>query len=160
VRGAGGGAELEEARRVFDGVLARDIVSWNTMVTPCSLLGMCDEELLQRVPGATSQHGTQPQQAAEILKAGNYAEVTRLVSRMKTSHGPGLDFVTVVIGLKACGRDGCLRIGRELHGVAVRLGFDKLDCVENSLITIYSTGGMICRAYLLFKTSSTQRISR
>jgi hypothetical protein len=50
---------------------------------------------------------------------------------------------------------GCLRIGSELHGVAVRLGFDKLDCVENSLITIYSTGGMIRRAYLLFKTSST-----
>jgi hypothetical protein len=50
-------------------------------------------------------------------------KVTRLVSRMNTSHGAGLDFLTVVIGLKACGRDGYLRIGTELHGVAFCLYF-------------------------------------
>jgi pentatricopeptide repeat protein len=149
--------EVEEARRVFDGMPARDVVSWNTMVTAYSPLGMCDEELLERVPGANI--ATWNAAATGNLKAGNYAIVTRLVSRMKTSHGPGLDFVTVVIGLKACGRDGYLRIGRELHGVAVRLGFDKLERVENSLITMYSRGRMIGCAYLLFKTSSSRSIS-
>lgn len=45
--------------------------------------------------------------------------------------------MAVVIGHKACGRDGCVRIGsRELHGVAaVHLCFDRIGSVENSLIT-------------------------
>jgi hypothetical protein len=58
----------------------------------------------------------------ECNPSGNL-KVTRLVSRMNTSHGAGMDFLTVVIGLKACGRDGYLRIGTELHGVVVRLYF-------------------------------------
>jgi hypothetical protein len=64
------------------------------MVTTYSSLGICDEELLEQVPGANI--ATWNAAAAGNFKAGNYAKVTRLVSRMNTSHGPGLDFVTVV----------------------------------------------------------------
>jgi hypothetical protein len=39
-------------RRVFDGMPVRNVVSWNTMVTAYSSLGICDEELLEWVPGA------------------------------------------------------------------------------------------------------------
>ncbi|GJN12622.1 hypothetical protein PR202_ga30915 [Eleusine coracana subsp. coracana] len=149
--------ELEEARRVFDEMPARDVVSWNTMVSLYSSLGLCDEGFLEWVPGANI--ATWNAAAAGNLKAGNYAVVTRLVSRMRSPHGPGLDFVTVVIGLKACGRDGYLTIGRELHGVAVRLCFDRLERVENSVITMYSRCRMMGRAYLLFKTSLSRTIS-
>ncbi|TVU43699.1 hypothetical protein EJB05_10187, partial [Eragrostis curvula] len=149
--------ELQEARRVFDGMPAWDVVSWNTMVSAYSSLGMCDEEFLERVPGANI--ATWNAAAAGNLKAGSYAKVTRLLSRMRSPHCPGLDFVTVVIGLKACGRDGCLRIGRELHGVAVRLCFDRIERVENSLITMYSRCRMIGCSYILFKKSSSRSIS-
>ncbi|XP_062192454.1 pentatricopeptide repeat-containing protein At1g71490-like [Phragmites australis] len=125
--------ELEDAHRVFDGMPVRDVVSWNTMVSGYASMGMSGEELLQRIPGANIV--TCKAIAVGNLKAGNYDEVTRLVSRMRSSHGPRLDF-GLVIGLKACGKSGYLRIGRELHGVAVRLCFDGLERVENSLITI------------------------
>ena len=69
---------------------------------------------------------------------GNDGEVMRLVSQMRSCHGPGQDSVTVVIGLRACARSGYLKIGEELHAVSVRLGFDRLEHVESSLITMYS----------------------
>lgn len=149
--------ELEEACRVFDEMPARDVVSWNTMVPVYSSLGMRDDEFLEQVPGANI--ATWNTTAAGNLKAGNYVKVMRLLSRMMSPHGPGLDFVTLVIGLKACGRDGHLRTGRELHGVAVRLCMNRLERVENSLITMYSRCRMIGRAFLLFKICWSRTIS-
>ncbi|PUZ49850.1 hypothetical protein GQ55_6G011500 [Panicum hallii var. hallii] len=151
--------ELEDARRVFDGMPARDVVSWNAMVSGYASTGMWGEafELLQKVPGANIV--TWNIVAAGNLKAGNDGEVMRLVSQMRSSHGPGLDFVTVVIGLKACGRNGYLRIGHELHGVAVRLCLDRLERVECSLITMYSRCQMMRSAYRLFRTCSVQRMA-
>lgn len=151
--------ELEDARRVFDGMSVRDVVSWNTIVSGYASTGMWSEafELLQRVPGANTV--TWNAVASGNLKAGNHDEVIRLVSQMRNCHGPGVDFVTMVIGLKACGRNGYLRVGRELHGVAVHLCFDRLECVVNSLITMYSRCRMINSAYLLFRMCSTRSIT-
>nr|CAB3479724.1 unnamed protein product [Digitaria exilis] len=151
--------ELEDARRVFDGMPARDVVSWNAMVSGYASAGMWGEafELLQQVPGANIV--TWNIVAAGNLKAGNYDEVVRLVSQMRSSQGPGLDFMTVVIGLKACGRNGYLRIGRELHGVAVRLCFDRLERVECSLITMYSRCQMMSSSYCLFRACSVRSMA-
>ncbi|KAJ1266898.1 hypothetical protein BS78_07G015300 [Paspalum vaginatum] len=151
--------ELGDARRVFDGMPARDVVSWNAMVSGYTSAGMWGEafELLQQVPGANVV--TWNAVATGNLKAGNDGEVMRLVSLMRSCNGPGMDFVTVVIGLKACCRNGNLRIGRELHGVAVRHCFYRLECVESSLITMYSRCQMMTSAYRLFRTCSVQSIA-
>ncbi|PNT66521.1 hypothetical protein BRADI_3g13540v3 [Brachypodium distachyon] len=143
--------ELEDARRVFDGMAGRDVVSWNTMVSGYASTGMWGEafELLQQVPGANTV--TWNAVAAGNLKAGNYDEVFRLLSQMRNCHGPGVDSVSLLIGLKACGKSGSLRVGREVHGVAVRLYFDGLECVVNSLITMYSRCRIMSSAELLFR---------
>ncbi|KAG8086640.1 hypothetical protein GUJ93_ZPchr0010g9198 [Zizania palustris] len=151
--------ELEDARRVFDGMAVRDVVSWNTMVSAYASTGMWSQafELLQQVPGANIV--TWNAVASGNLKAGSYDEVIRLVSQMRSCHGPGVDSVTIVIGLKACGRNGYLRIGRELHGVAIRLCFDSLECEVNTLITMYSRCRMMSSACLLFRTCSIRSIA-
>uniref|UniRef100_A0A804PQD3 Pentatricopeptide repeat-containing protein n=1 Tax=Zea mays TaxID=4577 RepID=A0A804PQD3_MAIZE len=150
--------EMKDARRVFDGMPARDVVSWNSMVSGYVSAGMWGEafDLLQLVPGANIVAWNAV--VAGNFKAGNYGEVMRLVSQMRTCGGPGLDFVTVVIGLRACARGGYLRIGKELHAASVRLCFDRLERVESSLITMYSRCQMMRSAYLLFRTCSTQSI--
>jgi len=109
--------EMDDARRVFYGMPARDVVSWNAMVSGYVLADMWGEafDLLQWVPGANIV--TWNAVAAGNLKAGNDGEVMRLVSQMRSCHGPGLDSVTVAIGLRACARSGYLRIGKELHAV-------------------------------------------
>uniref|UniRef100_A0ACD6AIA3 Uncharacterized protein n=1 Tax=Avena sativa TaxID=4498 RepID=A0ACD6AIA3_AVESA len=151
--------ELEDARRVFDEMSVRDVVSWNTMVSAYASMGMWGKafELLQRVPGANVV--TWNAVAAGNLKAGNYDEVIRLLSQMRNCREPGVDSVSLLIGLKACGKSGYLRIGRELHGAAVRLHFDKLESVVNSLITMYSRGGMMSSAELLFRMCSVRSIA-
>ncbi|KAF0900809.1 hypothetical protein E2562_035306 [Oryza meyeriana var. granulata] len=151
--------KLEDARRVFDGMSVRDVVSWNTMVSAYALMGKWSKafELLQQVPGANIV--TWNAVAAGNLKAGNYDEVIRLVSQVRRCHLAGVDSVTVVIGLKACGRNGYLRAGRELHGLAVRLCFHSLECVVNSLITMYSRCRMMSSACLLFRACSIGSIT-
>ncbi|CAM0910755.1 unnamed protein product [Alopecurus aequalis] len=151
--------ELEDARRVFDEMAVRDVVSWNTMVSGYASAGMWAKafELLQRVPGANIV--TWNAVAAGNLKAGNYDEVIRLLSQMRNCHEPGVDSVSLLIGLKACGKRGYLRVGRELHGVAVRLYFDRLECVVNSLITMYSRCRMNSSAELLFRMCSVRSIT-
>lgn len=151
--------ELEDARRVFDGMAVRDVVSWNTMVSVYASTGKWNKafDLLRQVPGANVV--TWNAVAAGNLKAGNYDEVIRLVSQVRGYHGTGVDSVTIVIGLKACGRTGYLSVGRELHGVAVRLCFDSLECVVNSLITMYSRCGMMSSACLLFRACSVRSIT-
>uniref|UniRef100_A0A0D9X3R6 Protein kinase domain-containing protein n=1 Tax=Leersia perrieri TaxID=77586 RepID=A0A0D9X3R6_9ORYZ len=151
--------EIEDARRVFDGMAVRDVVSWNTMVSVYALAGKWGKafELLQQVPGANIV--TWNAVAAGNLKAGNYDEVIRLVSQVRRCHGEEVDYVNVMIGLKACGRNGYLRFGRELHGVAVRLCFDGLECVVNSLITMYSRCRMMNSACLLFGACSIRSIT-
>ncbi|XP_044422789.1 uncharacterized protein [Triticum aestivum] len=151
--------ELEDARRVFDEMSVRDVVSWNTMVSGYASAGMWAEafQLLQRVPGENIV--TWNAVAAGNLKAGNYDEVIRLLSQTRNRHGPGVDSVSVLIGLKACAKSGYLRIGRELHGVAVRLYFDRLECVVNSLITMYSRCRMMSSAVLLFTVYSIRSIT-
>jgi pentatricopeptide repeat protein len=150
--------EMEDARRVFDGMPARDVVSWNAMVSGYASAGMWGEafDLLQWVPGANIV--TWNAVAAGNLKAGNNSEVMRLLSQMRSCRGPGLDSVTVVIGLRACARSGYLKIGKELHAVSVRLCFDRLERVESSLITMYSRCQMMSSAYRLFRTCSTQSV--
>ncbi|KAM0897641.1 hypothetical protein ACQ4PT_022436 [Festuca glaucescens] len=151
--------ELGDAQRVFDEMSVRDVVSWNTIVSGYALVGMWGKafELLQRVPGANVV--TWNAVAAGNLKAGKYDEVIRLLSQMRNGHGPGVDSVSLLIGLKACGKSGYLRVGRELHGVAVRLYFDRLECVVNSLITLYSRCGMMSCAELLFRMCSDWSIA-
>jgi len=65
---------------------------------------------------------------------------------MRSCHGPGLDSMTVVIGLRACAMSGYLRIGKELHAVSIRLCFDRLERVESSLITMSSRCQMMSSA--------------
>jgi hypothetical protein len=45
------------------------------------------------------------------LKAENYIELIRLLSQMRNCREPGADSVSLLIGLKACGKSGYLKIG-------------------------------------------------
>ena len=148
----------QDVRRVFDGMPARDVVSWNAMVSGYVLANMWGEafDLLQWVPGANIV--TWNAVAAGNFKAGNDGEVMRLVWQMRSCHGPGLDSVTIVIGLRACARGGYLKIGKELHAASVRLCFERLEHVESSLITMYSRCQMMSSAYHLFRSCSTQSV--
>ncbi|XP_058109854.1 pentatricopeptide repeat-containing protein At1g11290, chloroplastic [Magnolia sinica] len=60
------------------------------------------------------------------------------------------DSITLVTVLPACADMGSLKIGRELHGYAIRAGFELLVNVSTALTDMYSKCGAIGTARLVF----------
>ena len=144
--------ELEVARRLFDNMPARDDVSWNTMIS-CYASRCMWEEAFQLF-GRMQEEGVEMNViiwntiAGGCLHSGNFSGALQLLSQMRTNIQ--LDNVAVVIGLNACSHIGALKLGKEIHGHAVRTCLDVFENVRNALITMYSRCRDLRHAYMLF----------
>ncbi|XVF71886.1 hypothetical protein PTKIN_Ptkin12aG0075800 [Pterospermum kingtungense] len=65
--------------------------------------------------------------------------------------GVSLDAYSFPSLLKACGLLKNLSLGTEIHGLAVKFGFDSTICVANSLVTMYTKCDDLCGARRLFE---------
>ncbi|XP_020081021.1 pentatricopeptide repeat-containing protein At1g71490-like [Ananas comosus] len=148
--------DLGAARKVFDEMPQRDIVSWNTIISAYAADATWHEAFAlfdrMRTLGLELNSVTWNTIASGYIHTGDFARALRLISQMMFS-GSDLDFVTFVIGLNACSRAGSLRSGRELHGAAIRARCDGLETVRNALITMYSRCGDPDQAHVLFRFS-------
>ncbi|KAJ8645516.1 hypothetical protein MRB53_007264 [Persea americana] len=69
---------------------------------------------------------------------------------MMQREGKRPDSITLVSVLPACADVGSLRIGRAIHGYAVRAGFELLVNVSTALVDMYAKCGLIGIARLVF----------
>nr|XP_018675732.1 PREDICTED: pentatricopeptide repeat-containing protein At1g71490-like [Musa acuminata subsp. malaccensis] len=151
---------VDAARRLFDGMPERDVITWNSMISAYASVGRWEEafELLQSMlegPGVNTV--TWNAIVSGNLQLGNHWEVLRLISRMRIS-GSAVDHVTLVIGLKACSKVESVRIGKEIHGVAIRIHCDGIENIVNALITMYSRCKHTSYAYILFRINAMQSL--
>nr|CAD1838892.1 unnamed protein product [Ananas comosus var. bracteatus] len=149
---------LGAARKVFDEMPQRDIVSWNTIISAYAANATWHEAFAlfdrMRTLGLELNSVTWNTIASGYIHTGDFARALRLISQMMFSWSDS-DFVTFVIGLNACSRAGSLRPGRELHGAAIRARCDGLETVRNALITMYSRCGDPDQAHVLFSLFRT-----
>ncbi|KAF2922348.1 pentatricopeptide repeat-containing protein At1g71490 [Oryza sativa Japonica Group] len=146
--------DLASARKVFDGMVQRDVVSWNSMISSYAAVGQWAEamELFRRMrdEGTEVNSVTWNTIAGGYIQMRDYRAAVGLIREMVRG-GAEVDYVTLVIGLNACSRVGWLRLGKEIHGLAVRMCCDQVESVSNALITMYARCKDMECARMLFR---------
>ncbi|KAE9612856.1 hypothetical protein Lal_00027606 [Lupinus albus] len=144
--------EVEVAQQLFDNMPIRDAVSWNTIISCYASRGMWEE--------AFQLFGRMQEECIEMniiiwntiaggcLHSANFKGALQLLSQMRSSIH--LDNVALVIGLNACSHIGALKLGKEIHGHAVRTCLDGFENIKNALITMYSRCKDLRHAYMVF----------
>ncbi|KAG4981734.1 hypothetical protein GLYMA_10G012200v4 [Glycine max] len=144
--------KLEIARHLFDNMPRRDSVSWNTIISCYASRGIWKEAF--QLFGSMQEEGVEMNViiwntiAGGCLHSGNFRGALQLISQMRTSIH--LDAIAMVVGLNACSHIGAIKLGKEIHGHAVRTCFDVFDNVKNALITMYSRCRDLGHAFILF----------
>ncbi|ESQ28051.1 hypothetical protein EUTSA_v10019500mg [Eutrema salsugineum] len=150
------------ARRLFDRMPERDAVSWNAVISCYASEGMWSEafELFDQMgfSGVEVSVITWNIISGGCLHTGNYAGALGLVSRMR-NFPTSLDPVAVIIGLKACSLLRARRLGKEIHGFAIRSFYDGIDKVQNTLITMYSKCDDLRHAFIVFQQMEVNSLS-
>lgn len=80
-----------------------------------------------------------------------------LVTRMHEEGRRG-DFITIVSILPAVANVGSLRIGKAVHGYAVRAGFDSTVNVSTALVDMYAKCGRVETAWLVFDGMKSRNV--
>ena len=113
---------VDDARRLFEGMPARTVFSWNALI------------------GAYLSSGSAVE-AVRVYRA----------MRASAAPGSAPDGCTLASVLKACGVEGDGRCGHEVHGLAVKSGLDKSTLVANALIGMYAKCGLLDSALRVFE---------
>ncbi|XP_015886020.2 pentatricopeptide repeat-containing protein At1g71490 isoform X1 [Ziziphus jujuba] len=145
---------IDVAHQMFDKMPDRDAVSWNAIISAYASRGMWNEaiQLFKRMQEESMEVNiiTWNTIAGGYLRTGNFKGALELLSRMR-SRGAQLDSVALIIGLGACSHIGVIKLGKEIHGFAIRNGTYEYDNFKNVLITMYSRCKDLRHAYTLFR---------
>ncbi|XP_061347927.1 pentatricopeptide repeat-containing protein At5g19020, mitochondrial [Gastrolobium bilobum] len=141
---------IGEARRLFDKMPERNLVSWNVMLNGYAKAGLVDtaRELFERIPDK------------DVISWGTmidgYIQMDCLHEALMVYHamlqtGQGPNEVMVVNLISACGRLTAIGDGQQLHGTVVKRGFDCYNFIQTTIIHFYAACGMMDLSFLQFE---------
>lgn len=136
---------LDEARKVFDELPRRDVVSWNAMLAGCIQQG--DFKLVVQFFELMQGEGIKPNVVSWSAMIEGYAqhgEDLLALDSFDKMQRDGLkpDKVTFLSILKACGNIGAICQGRLIHDQIIRMDL-QLDVVGNALVDMYGKCGSL-----------------
>lgn len=109
---------IRDARKMFDDMPQRNVVSWSGMIYGYVQMGEAEEAL-----------GLFKMALVEDLDVNDFT------------------FSSVV---RVCGNSTSLELGKEIHGLCLKMSYDSSSFVGSSLISMYSKCGLIAEAYQVF----------
>ncbi|KAL2248604.1 UNVERIFIED_CONTAM: Pentatricopeptide repeat-containing protein [Sesamum indicum] len=147
---------LEDARRVFDGMSNRDVVSWNTMIVGCLRGGELDEALaLFREMKERRNIITWNSVITGLVQGGRAKEALDIFHEMQiaadTEDTVCPDKITVASALSACAALGAIDQGKWVHSYLERSGMECDMVIRTALVDMYGKCGCVDRAYEVFK---------
>ncbi|KAF6139500.1 hypothetical protein GIB67_005137 [Kingdonia uniflora] len=133
---------VEVARVIFDKMVVKNSMSWNTMIDGYMRNGGVDEgiDLFDRMSVRDKVSWTAL--ISGFVKKDCFEEALDWFRKMQIS-GVEPDYVTVITVLAACANLGALGLGIWVHRYVLQKGLDKEIRVSNSLIDMYSRCGCI-----------------
>ncbi|XP_010543068.1 PREDICTED: pentatricopeptide repeat-containing protein At5g44230-like [Tarenaya hassleriana] len=150
---------LDCARKVFDEMQERDVISWTELIAAYAKAGDMEsaEELFHGLPAkdmvAWTAMLTGFAQNAKPMKAIEFFE------KMQDS-GIGIDEVTLVGVISACAQLGATKYADRIRDIAQKSGYDPSDhvLVGSALIDMYSKCGKVDDALTVFEAMNEKNI--
>ncbi|CAN1230093.1 Pentatricopeptide repeat-containing protein DOT4, chloroplastic [Linum grandiflorum] len=145
--------KVESARKVFDEMPQRDVISWNSMMSGYSKSGELDSA--RKVFETTDYEKCVVSWTAMIqayARGGCHNEAIRLFEEMNIRP----DIFTLSVVLHACGCSGSVDSGRDVHRYIVEHGLESDLFVCNSLMDMYAKCGSMEDASRLFMKMPTK----
>ncbi|XP_059643505.1 putative pentatricopeptide repeat-containing protein At1g17630 [Cornus florida] len=152
---------MDDARRLFDRMTVRSLISWNTIVSGFSLNYDCDGalEMFQQMEA----EGLEPNSVTWTALLSSHArcrkneKALRLYGVMR-KRGVGSTAEALAVVISVCAELGVCDEGEVFHGYVIKGGFGNYSFVKNSLICMYGKNGAIEDAKNLFSEMSSKNI--
>ncbi|KAL0321576.1 UNVERIFIED_CONTAM: Pentatricopeptide repeat-containing protein, chloroplastic [Sesamum calycinum] len=151
---------LHDAQKVFDTMLERDCVSWNSMVTACATNRKVFEAL-DVLEEMSTDTDLMPNFVSWSALIGGFAqngydeEAIEMLYKMRVAgFEPNARILASV--LPACARLMKLELGKEIYGYITRHGFMSSPYIVNGLIDLYRRCGDMESAFKVFSKFSVK----
>ncbi|XP_072968935.1 pentatricopeptide repeat-containing protein At4g01030, mitochondrial [Typha angustifolia] len=152
---------IKLARRVFESIENQSLVSWNSMISCCSLNGFLDDalELLNSMVSSAMKPDlvTWNSLLSGYSRYGLNHDVFEIF-RMIQREGLRPNSTSITSVLRTVTNSGLLKYGNEIHGFVVRHGFGCNLYVGTSLVDMYLKCYSITKAQRVFDTMKHRNV--
>ncbi|KAJ6975922.1 hypothetical protein NC653_031675 [Populus alba x Populus x berolinensis] len=158
------GPNLFEARRVFDGLFYKDLISWTSMITGYVKVEKPKKslELFLEMLGLGIEPNGFTLSATSIISAFTrndaYDKALGFFYSMCRKHGLSPDGFTFGTVLTACGNLGRLKQGKEVHAKVIASGLSGNVFVESSLVDMYGKCRLVNQSQCVFDRMSVKNL--
>ncbi|KAI5679338.1 hypothetical protein M9H77_10288 [Catharanthus roseus] len=149
-------ADIGVARRVFDEMSERTVVTWTAMISGYTRVGQIQSaiSLFEQMPETERDTPFWNSIIAGFTQNGLFAEAISFFRRMVCEEGWGKgnrpNQVTAVCTLSACGQSGMLLLGKSIHSFLYKNDLAMSSFVANALIDMYGKCGSLTEARRVF----------
>ncbi|XXG55009.1 hypothetical protein AAC387_Pa03g2750 [Persea americana] len=151
---------INEARELFNEMEAKDVISFNVMISGYLQSGLVDEAF--EIFAGLVEAGIRPNPVTMLSMLSAAADLTDIrkgryealaIFYLMRGAGEEPDSVTLLCLLQASSHLGCLKQTREVHGYVNRNHMERDAVIINSLVITYAKCGRLDMAKVLFSNT-------
>ncbi|KAF9616973.1 hypothetical protein IFM89_033043 [Coptis chinensis] len=139
-----------DARRLFDGMPTRDVVSWNAMLAGYSKVGDLESARILFEKMSERNVISWTTVIAGYAQMNHPNEAIQIFRRMQLEDVKP-DEIAMLAALSACAHLGALELGKWIHDYIDKCGIPKIVPLSNALIDMYVKSGSIEKALEVFE---------